>query len=67
MNDPLLDAQRRIQRAWSVDGLSELAAGLLFLVPALLEAAKGSHVPRSPAWQTLNTIQMLVIFPGVWV
>ncbi|MBL8221713.1 MAG: hypothetical protein JNL62_20930, partial [Bryobacterales bacterium] len=63
----LLDAKRRIQRAWSADGLSELAAGLLFLLPALLEWAKTNHPPSSPRWQTLNTIQMLVIFPGVWI
>lgn len=67
MPDPLLDAKRRLQRAWSVDGLSELAAGLLFLLPALLEWGKSAHVPRSPQWQTLNMIQMLVIFPGVWI
>lgn len=67
MQDPLRDAQRRMQRAWSADGLAEIATGLLCLLPALLEWAKMGLERRTPQWQTLNFIQMLVIFPGVWL
>ena len=67
MPDPILEAQRRMQRAWSADGLSELAAGIMLFLPALFEWAKSTVAAHSPQWQTLNTVQMLVIFPGVWL
>lgn len=67
MQDPLLDAQRRLQRAWSADGLSEIAAGILLFLPALFEWSKTSFTPHSNEWRALNLIQMLVIFPGVWI
>ncbi|MBS1825064.1 MAG: hypothetical protein JST93_07065 [Acidobacteria bacterium] len=67
MSDPIQVAQRRLQRAWSADGLSELAAGIMLFLPALFEWAKRTVAAHSPEWQTLNTIQMLVIVPGVWI
>ncbi|MBL8239068.1 MAG: hypothetical protein JNM66_16720 [Bryobacterales bacterium] len=67
MTDPLFDATRRVQRAWSADGLSELTAGFLFLAPALLEWSKLGFDKQDPAWRVLNVLQMLVVFPGVWI
>ena len=67
MPDPILAAQRRLQRAWSADGLSELAAGIMLFLPACFEWAKSTVPAHSAPWQTLNMIQMLVIFPGVWI
>ncbi|MFN7934318.1 MAG: hypothetical protein U0R19_13390 [Bryobacteraceae bacterium] len=67
MPDPILEAQRRMQRAWSADGLSELAAGIMLFLPALFEWAKSTVAAHSSEWQSLNMIQMMVIFPGVWI
>ncbi len=67
MSDPLREASRRLQRAWSADGLAELTAGLLFFLPALLEWGKLGLPRQDSAWRLLNTVQMLVIFPGVWI
>lgn len=67
MPDPLRDASRRVQRAWSADGLSEVSVGLLFLAPALIELAKFSVNHNAVFWRVLNSIQMLIIFPGVWI
>ncbi len=67
MPDPLQDASRRVQRSWSADGLSEVSAGLLFLAPALVELAKFSLDHNTVFWRVLNLIQMLIVFPGVWI
>jgi hypothetical protein len=67
MTDPVREASRRLQRAASADGLSELAAGALFLMPALLEWAKAGYPGHSAEWRILNVAQMLVLFPGIWI
>lgn len=67
MTDPIVDAARRVQRAWSADGLAEITTGILFFLPALFAWAKLGLDHRDPVWRALNFLQMLVILPGVWV
>lgn len=66
MQDPLQHASRQIQRAFAADGLTEIAAGLLFLLPAILEWTKSALSPHDTVWRVLNLTQILVLFPGVW-
>ncbi len=67
MTDPIVDATRRIQRAWSADGLAEITTGILFFLPALLAWAKLGLDHQDPAWRVLNFAQTIVILPGVWI
>lgn len=67
MSDPLVDASRRVQRAFSADGLAEITTGILLFLPALLAWAKLGLDHHDPVWRLLNAVQFAVILPGVWI
>lgn len=50
MNDPLRLAETRLQRYWNVDGLHEIAVGLIFVLTALWIWATDIAV-LPPAWK----------------
>jgi hypothetical protein len=50
INDPLLDANTRVQRYWNVDGLHEIAMAILFLLTALSVWA-GESATLSKFWK----------------
>jgi hypothetical protein len=65
MDDPIQGAMRRTRQYWYEDGLTELAAGGLFLLIGLTLWAQGAVPEASAAYATLGVAFPVVIIGGM--
>lgn len=66
MKDPVKNIQQRTQRYWYVDGISEIAAGAVFLIMGLFFLLIGLAETGSATGLILAIGQPLIILLGIW-
>ena len=63
MNDPLREAEGRLQRYWNVDGLHEIGVALILSLTALsVWATEFSDLPRS--WKNASSMSFPIVICG---
>ncbi|HEX2978788.1 MAG TPA: hypothetical protein VHO48_00860 [Anaerolineaceae bacterium] len=66
MNDPIQDTIQRTQRYWYIDGVSEIAIGVVILVMALFYLVIGLLDPGSVSAFIVGIGQPVIILIGWW-
>ena len=66
MKDPVKNIQQRTQRYWYVDGISEIAAGAVFLIMGLFFLLIGLSETGSATGLILAIGQPLIVLLGIW-